>query len=270
MTVRVLEHVVRRAALAVRVHDLATGAAISDGISVTTWAHGRPDVRWRTRSLTADGVGGFTRLSGLAAYEDGSTPRDEWFVVPVQHPSLLFVVRVDDATGDHLPVLETVSVPVASPVELGLPRRPTAALPAGSLAVIATVVTEDHRPAAWAVVEVSVGGYSTGGVADARGVVVVPLARAVAATSVGTDASGPIWQVTVRARFRAADQVVVPGAAPEDPPSLRSLFDQRAALVDDGGNFVASLQRDLTTGGPLVVASLAAPSPSVLVVRPAP
>jgi hypothetical protein len=62
------------------------------------------------------------------------------------------------------------------------------------------------------------------------------------------------------------------GARPDDPPTLPSLLTQPPALVDDDGSLVASLTRDLISGGPLVVASQTGPAPesSALVVRPAP
>jgi hypothetical protein len=270
MSIRVLEQVVRRAGLAVRLLDLATGQPIREGIEVTAWPEARPELRVATTAVTGAGVAGFTRLPGLGSYEDGSTSRDDWFVSPVQHGPLPFIVRVDDTTGDHLRVVRPVLVPVAAPVDVVLPRSPAAPVPAANLTVVASVATEAALPAPWAVVELSVGGFTTGGIADARGTVVVPLPRAVPPTMPGSAASGPVWRVTVRVRWRLADQLTMPGAAADDPPTFPSLLSQQPALVVDGGALAGSLDRDLTTGGPLVVASLAPPSPSVLVIRPAP
>lgn len=270
MSLRVVEHVVRRSGLAVRLSDLATGEPVTDGISATAWPEAQPELASRVTAVTAAGVAGFPRLPGLASFEDGSTLRSDWFASPVLFPPLPFVVRIVDATDDHLRVLRSVLVPSAVPIDFALPRSPSAPVPAGNLTVVVGIVDEATRPAAWAVVELSVGGFSTGGVADARGIVVVPLPRAVPPTQLGTAATGPVWRITLTVRYRPADQVAALGAAVDDPPTLGSLLSQSPALVHDGGALTGSLQRDLTTGGPLVVASLAPPSPSVLIVRPAP
>jgi len=192
------------------------------------------------------------------------------FASPVRFPPVPYVVRVEDATRDHLAVVRQVPVPAAAPVEVALPRSVRAPIPAGTLTVVASIVTEAGQPAAWAVLGLSAGGYTTGGVADDRGAVLVPYPRAVPPTALGTPGSGPLWRVTVRVRYRPADQFGAPGADAGDPPVLTSVLTQQPALVDDAGVFAGSLQRDLTTGGPLVVSSRAAPAPAVLVVRTAP
>jgi hypothetical protein len=81
-----------------------------------------------------------------------------------------------------------------------------------------------------------------------------------------------VWSLAVTVRYRPADHTAAPGSRPDDPPTLPSLLSQQAAQVDDDGSFVASLTRDLTSGGPLVVTSQPGPTPesSVLVVRPTP
>lgn len=277
MTVRVLEHVVRRTGLAVRLTDLATGRPVTQRITVTAWPPDRPDLAVATDAVTPAGVAGFVVLPGLGRYEDGSTERHDWFTSPLVFSPLPFVVRVVDGTGDHLPVVREVLVPSPRPIEVALPRSPAALTPSGWLTLVASVVTESGDPAAWAVVEATVGGaggsptYVTGGVADDQGRAVVPIPRAVAPTAGGTAATGPVWPVEVRVRYRLADQVTAPGAAVDDPPTVTSLFGQQPAQVDDGGLLVGSLVRDLTTAGPLVAASaLGARAPSVLVVRPLP
>jgi hypothetical protein len=270
-----LEHVVRRAGLALRLTDLATGSPVHDGVVVTAWPADRPDgpdLAVRAAPVTPAGVAGFPHLPGLRSYEDGSTDRAGWFASPPGHPPLPFVVRVDDTRGDHLRVVREVVVPVAAPVGVALPRSPAASVPSGSLAVAATVETEAGGPAAWAVVELAVDGFLTGGVADARGVVVVPVPRAAAPSGPGTPQGGPVWEGTVTVRYRPADHTAAPGARPDDPPTLPSLLGQQPALVVDDGQLVSSLTRDLTGGGPVVVASRPGPAPdsSALVVRPAP
>jgi hypothetical protein len=273
LTLVPLEHVVRRAGLALRLTDLATGAPVHEGVVATAWPAGRPELAVPAATITPVGVAGFPRLPGLRSYEDGSTDRDDWFVSPVVHPPLPFVVRVDDGRGDHLRVVREVLVPVAAPVDVALPRSAGAPVPSGSLAVVASLETEAGDPAAWAVVELAVDGFVTGGVADARGVVVVPVPRAAPPSDPGTPTGGPVWAVTVTVRYRPADQVAAPGADPAtDPPTLPSLLSQQPALVVDDGQLVGSLSRDLTSGGPLVVASEPGPAPSssALVVRPTP
>ncbi len=130
-------------------------------------------------------------MPGLGAYEDGSTARGDWFASPVHLPPLPFVVRVDDTTGHHLPLVREVLVPVPAPVRLALPPSPSAQPPAGSLRVEATVVTEAGTPRPAAVkMQLSLSGFVTGGVTDAHGVAVVPFPRAVSATSTGTPTGG--------------------------------------------------------------------------------
>jgi hypothetical protein len=267
-----LERVVRRAPLALRLTDLATGAAVSEGLVIAAWPADDPTQVRTTASVSPKGVGGFHRLPGLADFEDGSTTRASWFASPPEHPPVPFVVRVVDGRGEHLPVLRQVAVPAEAPVEVALPRSPAAAVPSGFLSVAAGVVTEAGDPAAWAVVELDIAGFRTGGVADARGIVVVPVPRAVPPSDPGTPAGGPSWEVTGSVRYRPADHEVAPGAAADDPPTLTSLLSQLPALVVDDGQLVGTLRRDLTAAGPLVLASEPGPTPTstVLVIRPTP
>lgn len=267
-----LEHVVRRAGLALQLTDLATGAPVHEGVAVTAWPVDRPDLAVPASTITPKGVAGFPQLPGLRSYEDGSTPREDWFGSPPTNPPLPFVVRVDDTRGDHLRVVRQVLAPVAVPVAVALPRSPSAPIPSGSLAVTASLESETGDPAAWAVVELAIDGFVTGGVADSRGVVVVPVPRAAPPSDPGTPDGGPVWEVTVTVRYRPADQEAAPGARPDDPPTMPSLLTQQPALVFDDGSPVGSLTRDLTSGGPLVVASQPGPAPesSSLVVRPTP
>lgn len=270
MSVRVLEHVVRRAPLALRLTDLATGKPVVDGTTVTAWPAAHPERAVVAAPTTAAGIAGFATLPGTQAYEDGSTARADWFDSPITNPPLAYVLRVEDTTGDHLPVVREVLVPSAQPVAVALPRSPSAPVPSGSLAAVATVVTQSGDPASWAVVEVRVGTLVTGSVADERGVVVIPIPRAVAPTGTGSPATGPTWSAVVRVRLRPADQVPAPGARPTDPPPLPALLTQPFALVVDGAGLVGSITRTLTTAGPVVLASNPPPAPSVVVVRPAP
>jgi hypothetical protein len=103
-------------------------------------------------------------------------------------------------------------------------------------------------------------------------VVVVPVPRAVPPTDAGTPASGPTWHLTIGVRYRPDDQHIAPGSVPGDPPTLQSLLSQQPALLLDDGQLVGSIGRDLTGGGPLVVASEPGPTPTrtVLVIRPTP
>jgi hypothetical protein len=140
------------------------------------------------------------------------------------------------------------------------------------MALVATLEDPAGGPAAWAVVELDVAGYATGGVTNADGLVVVGVPRATAPSSTGTPASGPQWTVGVTVRFRPADHVTLPGALPGDPPSLDSIHGQQAAAVQDNGAFVASLVRTVGSAG-AVLASTDPPQPpaaAVLIVRPNP
>jgi hypothetical protein len=280
--VTVLERVVRRAGLAVRLTDLATGRPVADGITVTAWPAGappQPELAAVTRTVSALGVAGFHQLPGLRTYEDGSTARDDWFASPVVNAPRPFAVRVDDTTGTHLRVVREVLAPSATPIDIALPRSPAALAPSGWLTATATVVTESADPAAWAVVELTVNGgggstYVTGGVADERGVVSIPVPRSLPPVDPGTPTTEPSWLVAVGVRYRPADQHQAPGATIHDPPTMTSLLTQQLALVSDGGVFGAGLARTVTTGGPLVITSSTLPAspanPWVLVVRPTP
>lgn len=271
MNTRELEHIVRRAGLAVHLTDLATGLPVHDGITVTAWPSANPDLAVTTNHVSASGIAGFTHFPGLRIYEDGSTTRNDWFASPVQFAPVPFVVRVDDSTRDHLRVVREVLVPSPAPVDFALPRTPSAPVPSGSLTVVANVVSDAGGPAPYAVVDLSVGGFVTGGVADRRGGVVVPVPQAVPPTSAGTASGGPVWGLTVRVRYRAASQLAAPGAQADDPPTITSLLTQPFALiVDGGGPLVGDIARDLTTGGPLVLSSFLPSASSVLVVRPTP
>ena len=268
----VLEHVVRRCGLAIAVTDMTTGEPLHDGIVATAWRADRPDVVLRAGGLTGRGVGGFTALPGLTRYEDGSTARRSWFTVPPAFPHVSYVVRVEDIVSGHLPALLEVPVPQAMPVPVALPPSPQRPVPGGWLGVVATVVDTAGGPASWAVVQLDVGGFATGGVCAADGLVVVAVPRAAQPSAVGTPNGGPVWTATVTVRFRPGDQLPVAGAAAADPPSLASILGQRSAAVRDGAAFGPALQRDLL-GATTVIASVAPPQPevpSVLVVRPVP
>jgi hypothetical protein len=270
MTVLIRERVTRRAGLALRVRDLSTGGVVSDGIAAQAWSEDDPRQRVDASAPTALGILGFVRLPGLPVYEDGTTPRADWFASPLRHPPRPFVVRVIDRRGTHLPIVRRVLAPAALPIEVALPRSVTSPALPGHLSVTVQVVTEAGGPAAWALVELSVGGLTTGGFTDTRGMVAVPVPIASPPTQLGTAVSGPSWRIAVRARYRPADQIAAAGADADDPPTFSSIATQQYALIRDGGAFVPGLDRDATTDGPLVVASDPLPAPQILVIRPAP
>ena len=272
-SVRVKERFVRRAPLAVRITDMATGRPVEDGLEVISWPIADPADRRHATAITAAGVCGWHHLAakeGLAAFEDGTSPRREWFESPVAHAGYDVGISVGDPRRRYLPATRLVRVPVSHAADIALSRSPSSPPPAGFLAVAATLRTESGAPAAWAVLEASIGTYTTGGVADAQGTIVLPIARAVPPTSAGSPTKGPEWTVTLRVRFRVADQFAIPGAAAEDPPDLVSLFTQRHASIRDGGPFLPSVLRTIGAGGIEAVASSPPPAPSLLVVRPVP
>ena len=271
LTAAPLEHVVRRTGMALRLSDLATGAPVQQ-VVVTAWPAAKPELAVSTAAVTVAGVCGFHALPGLGRYEDSSTGVNEWFASPPVLGPVPFVVRVDDTSSAHLRVLREVAAPTAVPLDVALPRSPAAPTPSGFLTVVANLVNEADEPASWAVIELALDGFVTGGVADARGVVVVPVPRATPPTNPGSAAGGPVWQLTVGVRYRPADQAAAPGSRPGDPPTITSLLAQQPALIVDDGQLVGSLTRHLTSGGSLIVASESGPAParSVLVVRPIP
>lgn len=271
LTAAPLEHVVRRTGIVLRLSDLATGAPVQH-VVVTAWPAAKPELALSTTAVTAAGVCGFHALPGLGRYEDGSTEVNEWFASPPPLGSVPFVVRVDDTSSTHLPVVREVAAPTAVPLDVALPRSPAAPTPSGFLTVVANLVNEADEPASWAVIELALDSFVTGGVADARGMVVVPVPRAAPPANPGSAAVGPMWQLTVGVRYRPADQVAAPGTRPGDPPTITSLLSQQPALIVDDGQLIGSLTRYLTSGGPVVVASEPGPAAarSVLVVRPTP
>ena len=270
MSVHALESVVRRAPLAVRAVDAATGLPISDDVEATAWPSSAPAASTTSNRPTAKGVLGFRRLPGMGSYEDALAEPESWFGTPHLLPRVPFTVRVVDRKGRFLPVVRTVTVPSPAPIDVLLPSAPARLAPPGFGLVVGQAILEgSHEPAAWAMVQVDVGGHAVGGVTDPRGAFAVPVPLLTAPNGPTTPSSGPSWNAHVSIRFQPAAHARAAGTSPADPPTFESIAAQAPALVLDNWSPVASLTRPLTRSGALVVSSDPTPPPAVLMVRPA-
>lgn len=235
--------------------DASDLSLVADGLDVALRDAGRPE-RVARLAPTASGTWMTPRLPGLGAELPGLL--DEW---PAH--ARLFVVEVDDRLGRYLPIRFEAELPKRGrfvwPSWAGLDQPPTKPrirplLPEGAPdgfvvdylplfpsiarpapASCATVrahlafrETDDtDRPAAWAMMTVTIGGRVAGlGMADADGAVAVSFPYpALPGQSVDEAAAGRSavsWDATAR---------VYHAALPGDPPDLSAILDQLSTPV---------------------------------------
>lgn len=286
-TLQPLERVSVYTPLGIRFWDAASDVAVTDSLEVTARPPERPDLR-RAAFRTLSGVYAFSNLPGLRGLEAadpdlpaGVHPLPE--SPPQIHP---FIVEVNDRRGRFVPVTFQVDLPyrgvyptqpdAGGPPGPGLPgfllfSAPARALPS-SLAVIRAQLVErvppaggapaQFRPASHAVLEVAApGGLAWLGLADERGSVVAAFPYPRFTTSAGPLSPPPVlsgpraqsWDLTVRARYRPADQVKPDSAA--SLPDLGSILTQPAARLwpAPGGPGQAQLNVQLLFGQPLIL-----------------
>jgi hypothetical protein len=269
VTVRILETVSRRSALALRAVDASTGRPITEALKATAWPAMAPDARSSAAPATPAGIMGFRSLAGLDGYQDGSIPRGDWFDAPATRFPQPFTVVVADSSGRYLTTVRTIAVPQPGPVEVGLVPAPSTTAAAGFALVVGQLIREvDGRPATWAVVRVAVGSVIAGGVSDARGAFAVHVPLSVAPDTATPGTVGPVWTITITVLYGPDAQLRALGTGTDDPPTVESMLSQPAAEILVAGVSAPSLTRIITRGGPVVVASATNPPPSTLLVRP--
>jgi hypothetical protein len=234
-------------ALGIRFWDMARDEAIRDGLHVTAWPPGRPDLA-RPAARAASGVFAFHRLPGMHSVE---YPVADERANASPPSARRFVVRVADRSGRFLPAVFGVDVPyqglfpteTVSPLTGNKPpgfylfSAPTRRAGSSTAVVRAQLLDIDTgQPAAYAVLELAVPGPRAWyGVADERGAVAVHFPYPTFRGPVGgspmsfpVDPGGQRWAVTVRVRYAPALRVVPAGA---DVPELRSIFGQTAGVL---------------------------------------
>lgn len=261
-----LETVSRRAPLGLRFIDMARGLLVGAGLAVSAWPLGAPGLARQAASSPVSGAYGFRALPGLRRYAEEGAPASEWCAPPPPLPpdaedlqdigdlrALVrtsagatpnFALLADDPAGRFLPAALLMCLPRERLVEVPLFSGPARPAPPGAGVVRGELWDQlNDRPAAWAVVAASTGGSTSYlGVADARGMVrlFVPYAAALPPLAGDGQGSGPLdqlsWPLTVQVFYQPLQQRPVPGVsiAPA-PPDLRSILEQAAARIFNGG-----------------------------------
>jgi hypothetical protein len=253
--VRVLDRVTIVAPLGLRFQDAATGAIVGEGLSVTAYPLANPDLRVPAY-LNRSGVYVLRGLPGLRGLENGTGDDAYWDGLPANRAP--FAVEVVDLQRRFQPCqllahppersLRTSAVgQLGSPLgeDIGIPlfSAPNRIPPAG-LAVVRAELQEPGsggeppRPAAWAVVEVTVETARADlppivarGVADEAGRVAVlfpypPLAAVAEDSPFGPPVAAPLgsplgssldvvrrplalqaWEVSLNAAYQPLDPV---------------------------------------------------------------
>jgi len=174
MDVQTLENLTIVAPLGLRFWDPVDATAISEGLEVTIWPAGQPDVS--TPAIpNRSGVFAFQGLPGMREVEHGAGDDVFWATHPPQRD---FTVQVQDLFGRFLPM----QIPVRLPVR-GLPDAiPLFSAPARPLVSPMAVVraqildTVSNVPAAWVLVDANFdGGRTVRGMSDARGSLLLAL-----------------------------------------------------------------------------------------------
>jgi hypothetical protein len=301
--VRVLERVMRVAPIGLRFQDAATGEFVSDGLRVIACPERSP---WRQAVAypNRSGVYVLRDLPGMRALEQGAGDAEYWRDVPADKPR--FVVEVVDEQRRFQPFTFTVDAPhkgvvtpaintLGSPVDgaPGIPlfSAPNRLAPAGMAVVRADLwdvggAGERSRPAAWAVLEVTVPASRPGlsdirvrGVADELGRVAVMFPYPVpAARPLGSPLGSPVastqvplarqqWDMVLNAAYRRLASV----------PRLPALSDLLAAVpaarqvFENAAGTRPLAVRQLSFGQELIVTSAGEagdPPPSVVFVTP--
>lgn len=241
-----LEQVTIVAPLGIRFWDVALGVSVDDGLTVTAWPQGMPDMATRAFQ-TPSGIYAFRNLPGLHAVEyplaggpDSSPPA-----------ARRFTVEVVDTRGRFLPAAFGVDLPFRGIFPRGFtgggppgfylfsaPTRP----PTASLAVIRAQLMDGVNPgaqkaAAYAVMEVAVPGAGPCiGVADERGCLAVLFPYPTFGASAQGASPGPSprgisqqrWEVAIGVRYAPAALTSLQGSS---VPDLRSILNQSPGLI---------------------------------------
>jgi hypothetical protein len=256
-----LETTIYRAPLGLQFIDSVTSAPVADGLVVTAWPAGVP---WAARVAAQSPVSaimGFGQLPGLASYENALTQDPDTLTWSVPSAGQPFEVRVADPLGRYLPELLALTVPQLALVTPSLYSAPARPVPPGFATVRGEVslATSPPQPAAWAVVQIAVGGNSYLTFADEAGryLTYLPYPEALPPLT-GSPGGVPLdqmtWPITVSVLYQPSAQTRLADAAPGDPPELTSLLKgQGAAGIVVGGGTQNNLTATLTFGTPLLL-----------------
>lgn len=278
-----LEQVTIFTVLGIQFWDPALDVPVTDGLAVSAQLLDT-DYMPVTAFRTASGVYAFQGLPGLHDVEypvSGAAPASPQRTFP-------FAITVSDSFGRYLPELFVVDLPlpyegvflsnqVTSPPGSGarayLFSSPTRTGAAGISAVRADLWDRDvNQPAAWAALEVSIGGQVLRGIADGRGRVLIQFpsllnTRLSAGSPPGIGqgpSTGMSWPVQVAVRYQpgklrfplaTSRGVVSPWGT---TPSVKSILDEQGyALVwqQEAGPPAAEWTGELIYGQELVLRS---------------
>ena len=268
-SVTVLEEVSRVAPAGIRFWDVAAGQIANDLI-VSVYPAGAPELR-RPGLQGKTGVYSFRNLPGLGAIEMGPGDDDYWLA---NEGVARFTLEVSDPAGRYLPWQWNIRLPhkgllsiASSPAGLQLtpdatwlPVFSAAARPFDSaLAVVRAELQDvtvavsppaDPVTASWALMEVRAGSSNSAfGVADARGIVAVPIPYP-APPSVGlgsplTGSTLPLGQQTWPVQIR----VYYGAPAVSRFPDIVQLLNQPAAFAWKDQGFAQELTSDVLRFG---------------------
>lgn len=276
--IRVLERDRTFTPLGIRFWDAALDVPVADGLDVYAWRRG--GAQGPVRAVRGpDGVYSFHRLAGQARAEKpaGDHARPE-----LDGPAGEYAVAVDDRAGRYLAAAFTVTLPLGYRGEFlsggagsapggggraylfPCPSRPA---PPGVAVIRAELADQaTGAPAAWAVLEATIGDETRTAVADEQGRAAVmipyPTPERLRQPSPPADTRAASWPVTLSARWEpAALRYPFPareGLAPAwaARPSLKSiLYEQRTALVwtDEGQAPAVEWTETLVHGQELVL-----------------
>jgi len=261
-SVQVLERRIRRTPFGLRVQDLATGRSRIEGLSILVRPAGRSGGGVQALA-NPSGIYVAAGLPGLADFEHDDS--DSWpqsqglprtFQVEVRDPRGHFQpLRFDTplpmrglvdplSASPPMPLLSPLEAPPRSPLEappvphlplFSTPSRP----PADALALVRAELREhpSQAPAAWALLEVRIGGSVRGlGLADAAGRVAVqfpyPPSPRAGVTSPASPRDDFRWDIELHA-YHGPRQ---PDAPPPEMPALADLLarlaEARRPLLD--------------------------------------
>jgi hypothetical protein len=294
----VLDRLTSVAPLGLRFHDAANGTVVGDGLSVSAYPFGQPDV---VRALTPNRRGVFIlhHAPGLRTVENGTGDDDYWKNLP---PKKDFVIEVRDEQDRFLPFQFVVALPHKGIYEwhdpLGSPLSPLATtssiplysspartVPAG-MAVVRADLWDPTRgangaEAAGAVLELFENDRFVGrGIADQKGHVAVmfpyPSPKRFAQSSppgspLGSPLGSPprvagpaltdqVWTFRVRALYaiQSPPQTVSSAALPD----LHAVLSQtEAAIWDDEARTSQLSEVAVQYGQPLILRSRPLSSP---------
>lgn len=267
-----LEVTTHRTLFGLRFWDAATDRQVMHDLQVKAWPEALPS-RVLAGVRTASGNYAFQGLPGLRALEagEGDAPATRPFVVSVRDGARRFL---DAAFTVDLPlsyaglylVDAPESVPGGNPPGVYLFTAPWRRPPPGFAVVYAQLVKwEGGAAAAFAVLELDVGGQTWVGMADEAGQVAVVLPWPQLEGDVVSSPPGgdliPLteqsWPVTARVRYQPS--ALSWPAGDLDIPDLASVLAQDAGRIwfDEAGPAGADAAYTLTYGQPLVLRTAA-------------